>query len=191
MTRPGGYEGRKESNMTIRRIMAAILALQVVTMLTLVSMGAMVSDMRKEIVGNSVVSEAAESLSVAQEEREVQEDSPPLYSQEEVALVAKTIYGEARGCSEAEKRLVAWCICNRVDNGYWGNTVEEVVTYPGAFYGYKEGNPMDESCVEVAQDVLTEWRSGKEADVLEPYATTSKYLYFGGDGQHNWFREEY
>lgn len=180
--------------MTIRRMVVSMFALQVVTVLILVGVGVMISGMGKETVGSGVVTEATEateSLSVAQEEGEVQEDPLPLYSQEEVALVANTIYGEARGCSKAEKRLVAWCICNRVDSGSWGNTIEEVVTYPSAFHGYNESWPEEAECVKIAQDVLTEWRSGKEADVLEPYAPTSEYLYFGGDGEHNWFREEY
>ena len=177
--------------MTMRRMMVAMLVLQVVIMLILVDVGVTVSGMVEETVDNSVVTEATESPSVTQEEAGVQEDPLPLYSQEEVALVAKTIYGEARGCSEAEKRLVAWCICNRVDDGTWGDTIEDIVTYPNAFYGYDENWPEDDECVKVAQDVLTEWRTGGEADVLEPYATTSEYLYFGGDGQHNWFREEY
>lgn len=114
-----------------------------------------------------------------------------LYTEEEVDLIAKTVYGEARGCSYAEKRLVAWCICNRVDTGIWGSTIEEIVTYPGAFHGYNEDREPDGSCVKVAQEVLTEWRNGEQADILEPYATTNEYLYFGGDGEHNWFREEY
>lgn len=138
-----------------------------------------------------VHTEATESLPLAREVEPVQEDYHPLYSQEEVDLVAKTIYGEARGCSDAEKRLVAWCICNRVDAGTWGDTIEDVVTYPGAFYGYNESWPEDSECVKVAQDVLTEWGDGEEADILEPYATTNGYLYFVGDGKHNWFREEY
>ena len=175
---------------TIRKMVAAMLVLQVITVVCVVAIGKKPEGVESPQYEETVVV-ATESLSVAQEEGEVQEYPPPLYSQEEVALVAKTIYGEARGCSDAEKRLVAWCICNRVDDGTWGDTIEDIVTYPNAFYGYDESWPEDSECVRVAQDVLTEWRTGGEADVLEPYATTSEYLYFGGDGYHNWFREEY
>ena len=178
---------------TIRRMVAATLVLQVITTVCVVCAVAMGE--KPEGVESTQYEETAvvatESLSVAQEEEEVQEGPLPLYSQEEVALVAKTIYGEARGCSDAEKRLVAWCICNRVDDGTWGDTIEDIVTYPNAFHGYDDSWPEDSECVKVAQDVLAEWRTGREADVLEPYATTSEYLYFGGDGEHNWFREEY
>ena len=178
------------NNTTKNYIMLSTI-MQVVLIVLVTAWGVILYNNSGDNYVYNVQGEATESSPVVQEEGEVQEDPQVLYSQEEVALVAKTVYGEARGCSEAEKRLVAWCILNRVDDGTWGDTVEDVVTYPGAFYGYKEDNPMDESCVEVAQDVLAEWRSGKEADVLKPYATTSEYLYFGGDGQHNWFREEY
>ncbi len=35
-------------------------------------------------------------------------------------MIAKTIWGEARGTSMTEKAAVAWCILNRVDSGeYW------------------------------------------------------------------------
>ncbi len=38
----------------------------------------------------------------------------------EVEMIAKTIWGEARGTSMTEKAAVAWCILNRVDSGeYW------------------------------------------------------------------------
>ena len=175
---------------TIRGMVAATLVLQVITVVCVVAMREKPEGVESPQYEETTVV-ATESLSVALEEGEVQEDPLPLYSQEEVARVAKTIYGEARGCSEAEKRLVAWCILNRVDDGTWGDTIEDVVTYPNAFHGYDESWPEDGECIEVAQDVLAEWKTGGEADVLEPYATTSEYLYFGGDGEHNWFREEY
>lgn len=113
------------------------------------------------------------------------------YTEEEVRLVAQTLYGEARGCSRAEQRLVAWCICNRVDKGSWGNTIEDVVKYPHQFAGYGATHPVWPELEAVAREVLEEWNAGGEADILEPYAKTSKYLYFNGDGKHNWFREEW
>ena len=111
------------------------------------------------------------------------------YSSHEVTLVAKTVWGEARGCSREEQMLVVWCICNRADAR--DQSVERVVTAPHQFAGYSESNPVDEDILEVVREVLESWSRGEEALVLEPYATTSDYQFFTGDGAHNWFREEY
>lgn len=105
-------------------------------------------------------------------------------------MVAQTIYGEANICSDEEKRLVAWCICNRVDAGYWGVSISDIVTV-SQFHGYDPEQEVSDEILQIAEDVLTEWSNGEEADILEPYATTSEYLYFSGDGWHNWFREIY
>ena len=118
-------------------------------------------------------------------------EEPKRYTEEEVRLVAQTLYGEARGCSRAEQRLVVWCICNRVDEGSWGNSIEDVVKYPHQFVGYVATNPVWPELEAVAREVLEEWNGGNEADILESYAKTSKYLYFRGDDKHNWYREEW
>lgn len=124
----------------------------------------------------------------AEAEAEVEEEEFAVPSNE-VELVAKTLYGEARGCSSEEQALVAWCICNRAD--VFGKSIEEVVTQPYQFHGYADSNPVWLELEEVATEVLEAWYAGEEALVVEPYATTSEYLFFYGDGQHNWFREEY
>ena len=111
------------------------------------------------------------------------------YSSHEVTLVAKTVWGEARGCSREEQMLVVWCICNRADAR--GQRIEQVVTASNQFHGYNESNPVDECIQEVVREVLEAWSRGEEALVLEPYATTSDYQFFTGDGCHNWFREGY
>lgn len=111
------------------------------------------------------------------------------YSLNEVTLVARVVWGEARGCSREEQMLVVWCICNRADAK--GQSIEQVVTARNQFHGYRESNPVDEDTLEVVREVLEAWSRGEEALVLEPYATTSDYQFFNGDGRHNWFREEY
>lgn len=111
------------------------------------------------------------------------------YSSYEVTLVCRTVWGEARGCSPEEQALVVGCICNRVDA--WGQSVEEVVTADGQFHGYSAANPVPAEIFEVVSATLEDWARGEEAPVYPPYATTSEYLFFYGDGEHNWFREEY
>ena len=111
------------------------------------------------------------------------------YSSHEVTLVAKTVWGEARGCSRDEQKLVVWCICNRADAR--NQSVEEVVTATNQFVGYDYDHPVEPEIVEVVEEVLHAWSCNEEALILLPYATTSNYQYFSGDGAHNWFREEY
>ena len=84
--------------------------------------------------------------------------------------------------------LVVWCICNRVDLN--DSSITEEVT-PNMFHGYIDTNPVIDEIKEMVIEVLDAWSAGEEALVYPPYATTPDYLYFGGDGQHNWFREEY
>ena len=120
-------------------------------------------------------------------------EPPPVvvakYSSYEITLTAKAVWGEARGCSRDEQKLVVWCICNRADTR--NQSVEEVVTAPYQFAGYGPDHPVEPEIVEVVEEVFQAWARGEEALILPPYANTSNYQYFGGDGEHNWFREEY
>ena len=111
------------------------------------------------------------------------------YSPDESTMAAQTVWGEARGCSRDEQKLVIWCICNRADA--FNQSIEEVITAPYQFAGYSPSNPVDPEIVEVVEEVFQAWSRGEEALVLPPYSTTSNYKFFGGDGEHNWFREEY
>ena len=49
------------------------------------------------------------------------------YSEDEIKLIALIMKGEAEGESEYGKRLVIDTILNRIDSGYFPNTVEEVI----------------------------------------------------------------
>lgn len=85
--------------------------------------------------------------------------------------------------------LVVWCICNRADAR--DQSIEQVVTAESQFHGYDSENPVESDIVEVVEEVFEAWARNETALVYPPYATTSGYQYFSGDGTHNWFREEY
>lgn len=110
-------------------------------------------------------------------------------SQSDIDLIAKTVWGEARGCSIMEQSAVIWCILNRVDAGY--GTIEEVVAAPYQFTGYKENNPVLGEFVELTTDVLIRWQAEKYCvgDVGRTLPDT--YLWFHGDGKHNIFRDAF
>ena len=142
-----------------------------------------------------IVSQTSPSMVESQEPIKIDEKNTATpevvakYSSYEVTLVAKTVWGEARGCSRDEQKLVVWCICNRADAR--NQSVEEVVTATNQFVGYDHDHPVEPEIVELVEEVLQAWSCNEEALILPPYATTSNYQYFSGDGKHNWFREEY
>lgn len=108
----------------------------------------------------------------------------------EVELIGRTIWGEAGGIqSEAERAAVAWCILNRVDA--WDKTIEEVVTAPMQFLGYRPTGECPQEHLDLAADVLTRWYAEKEGTEDVGRTLPADYLYFYGDGEHNHFSIEW
>ena len=112
----------------------------------------------------------------------------PPYTDRDIELLVKTVWGEARGCSQEEWRLVVWTVLQRVDADDWGDTVEDVVTAKYQFIGYRTGNPIDPVIYAVVIEELTEWAHGANPLTHELYAPTAPYYFFYGDGVNNWFR---
>jgi hypothetical protein len=103
-----------------------------------------------------------------------------------IELIGRTIWGEAGGVeSTAERAAVAWCILNRVDAT--GKTIEEVVTAPSQFYGYRTYGDCPEEHLELAEDVLARWEAEKNGTCASGRTLPAGYLYFTGDGQRNHF----
>lgn len=116
------------------------------------------------------------------------------YSERELEMVAKTVWGEARGCAPDEQRLVIWTIFQQVDAGgdfakY--STVAEIISKPNNYAGYSESYPIDPDIYALVCEEAEKWANGEQPPMLEPYAPTLPYLFFDGDGQHNWFRAEW
>ncbi len=124
-------------------------------------------------------------------------DSPWMYrpAQEINAAeaLAKTVWGEARGCSKEQQAAVVWCVLNRVDSEepYFPDSIVEVVAQCGQFDGYDPDNPVNPDILALVEDVLARWSiedicAGDVGRVLP-----REYLYFHGDGCINHFRTEY
>ena len=108
----------------------------------------------------------------------------------EVELIGRTIWGEAEGVkSEAERAAVAWCILNRVDDT--GKTIEEVVTAPKQFHGYRPEGECPQRHLDLAADVLTRWMAEKDGAEDVGRVLPADYLYFIGDGERNHFSIKY
>ena len=89
------------------------------------------------------------------------EVTPQPWTDEEVIVLAKMLWGEARGVSsDAEKAACVWCALNRVDHGY--GDIITVVTTPKQFVGYNEENPVDDGLITLCIDVLTRWYAERE-----------------------------
>ena len=103
----------------------------------------------------------------------------------EVDALARTIYGEARGCTEIQQRAVAWTIFNRIDDPRFPGSLIEVVAQPSQFAGYSEGFPVTEELEDLARDCLEDYHSDEDR-VLAP-----EFVFFFGDGKKNIFSTEY
>lgn len=98
----------------------------------------------------------------------------------EIEMLAKTVWGEARGCSKIQQSAVVWCILNRVDAG-WG-TIAEVVTAPNQFHGYNSNFPVNDKIKNLVEDVIARWKLEKTCIGSVGRTLPSKYLYFISDG---------
>lgn len=114
---------------------------------------------------------------------------PP--TDEELTILAKIVYREARGIEDkAHQAAVIWCILNRVDNGYWGNTISEVATYPKAF-AWVPDTPVEPELLLLATDVCERWNLEKAGASEVGRVLPREYLYFTGNGKLNHFTTEW
>lgn len=110
-------------------------------------------------------------------------------SEYEAELIAKTLYGECRGCADMDQAAVVWCILNRADNS--GQSVEQVITSPNQFMGYSPYNPVEERLYNLAADVLRRHELEKQGVTEAGRILPKEYLWFAGDGSRNHFRDSY
>lgn len=118
---------------------------------------------------------------------------PTLEYREAARYLAKTIYGEARGCSVTEQAAVVWCILNRVDqrDTQTPEDIIKVVTAKGQFHGYSKNNPVWDEHYDLALDVLQRWLSERAGASETGRVLPAEYLYFAAKDGHNRFRDAY
>jgi len=113
---------------------------------------------------------------------------PRRWTEQDVVTLSRMVWGEGRGVSRNEQKLIVWTVLNRLDSGRYGSSIRAVVTARAQFVGYRSGHPVTDAIRSMVVDVLEAWDRGEEALVYPPFARYSNYLYFNGDGRHNWFR---
>lgn len=81
-------------------------------------------------------------------------------SDSDIYLLARCVYGEARGEVYLGKVAVAAVILNRVDDANFPNSVSGVIYQPGAFDAVADGQinlAPDEECIRAARDAFGGW----------------------------------
>jgi len=116
---------------------------------------------------------------------------PHRWTEYDVAVLSRMVWGEGRGVSRNEQKLIVWTVLNRVDHRNYHNTIVGVVRARGQFHGYSSRHPVSPAIRDMTIEVLLAWDRGETAKVYPPFARTTYYLYFHGDGRHNWFRERW
>jgi hypothetical protein len=69
--------------------------------------------------------------------------------------------------------------------------IVSVVTQPDQFAGYKPGNPVREDLLITARDVMCRWYAEKRGVQDVGRILPREYLWFRGDGYHNYFRDTF
>lgn len=113
------------------------------------------------------------------------------YEQNWIDYLAKTAYAEARGIkSTTEIACVMWSIMNRYDIGQ--GSVENIVKKQYAYYSSAR-TMTDHGCdlKTLAKDVLDRWNQEKNGQEDVGRVLPTDYIYFGGDGKRNYFRNTY
>jgi hypothetical protein len=111
----------------------------------------------------------------------------PIVSDDEIIMIAQTVWGEARGMDKYHQSMVVWCILNRVDTGRWGNRVAGVIKAENQFIGYSNNNPVEEQFVILAKDIIARWRLEKLSG-YEVGRTLPKHIVnFHAGGGYNQF----
>lgn len=102
----------------------------------------------------------------------------------EIEMLARLVYGEARGLDAYEQSLVCFCVFNRVDDDRFPNSIGEVITQAKPcvqFDGYSHTHPITEDIHDIVVEAWNTWAN--ELDNPLP----SRFVYFRAENGHNQF----
>lgn len=102
-------------------------------------------------------------------------------SQNDIAMLARAVYGEARGEPYKGQVAVAAVILNRVKSPDFPNTIAGVIFEPGAFCSVRDGQYFlepDEVAFRAAQEAVSGWDpSGNALFFWNPKTSTSRRIW--------------
>lgn len=111
------------------------------------------------------------------------------YTENDVSDIAKVLLRECGGVqSKTEQACVAWCVLNRADK--YAMSIYEVLRAPNQF-AFDESAEIRDDLFELAKDVLQRWNDEKNGVINSGRVLPKDYIYFHGDGVHNYFRNSF
>lgn len=134
---------------------------------------------------------SAEPMQIAIPAAETAQEPETEQERETIVLLAKMLWGEARGCSTTEQAACVWVALNRVSDPRWPDTLREVLLQPEQFRGLREDNPATEDLMALAEDVLSRRALELAGEAAVGRVIPEDYFFWAGDGKRNHFRKEY
>lgn len=111
------------------------------------------------------------------------------YTDDDAVMLAKLLHIECGSVySDTEKACVVWTVLNRADR--YGQSIYDTITSPGQF-AYYSGTPVRNDLYNLAHDVLSRWNMEKNGQSDVGRVLPLDYMWFYGDGSHNYFRNAY
>ncbi len=104
-----------------------------------------------------------------------------VYSNADIKLLARLVYGEARGESYTGQVAVAAVVLNRVKSSSFPNTISGVIYQPYAFTAVNDGQinlTPDQTAYNAARDAMNGWDpSGGAIYYYNPKTASSSWIY--------------
>ena len=103
-------------------------------------------------------------------------------------MMAQVLHHKARGVeSEMERAAVVWCILNRVESPLYEDTVKDVLEHENQFSAYDPELEVRSTIRYLVMDVVERWQKEMRGRENAGRVLPKEYLYFYGDGEHNYF----
>ncbi len=118
-----------------------------------------------DVVPTPVQTVQQECTSISDTEQE------PIYTEQDVAALARIIYWEARGESEQGRLAVANVVLNRVRDEKWPDTIEKVIAQKNQFTPYNNSRYFTVNVPEEFYNIARRALEGEEA-------VPDDYVYF-------------
>lgn len=142
---------------------------------------------KAEIVDNHTPDETVETTE--EEVNEPELEYITYFTEDDATDLAKVLLRECGGIpSKTEQACVAWCVLNRVDE--YGSSIYDVLREPNQF-AFSDTTEVRDDLYELAKDVLWRWNDEKNGITDSGRVLPREYIYFHGDGVHNYFRNAF
>lgn len=139
-----------------------------------------------EIKSDSYNKEKPKSIVI---DSEKQKEYVFYYTEDDAVDIAKVLFKECGGVqSTTEQACVAWCILNRVDMS--NDSIYNIIRAPNQF-AFDECTEIREDLYLLSGDVLKRWNDEKNGIKNTGRVLPKEYIYFHGDGVHNYFRDAF